>query len=155
MQIRSVTVALALVFFGAAACSESKDPTAPDRDPVEFAMAAVQGNGVTGTVTIQDQAGATATVTVRLQGLAPGSQHAGHVHVGACAAQGAIRAGLNPITADAQGSGSAVTTGVPDEVLAAGFYVQYHVSLTPPGDPISCGNVVPGAVTSGGSTGGY
>jgi|AAFX01.2.fsa_nt_gi hypothetical protein len=153
MQIRFMTLALALVV-GTAACSESNDPTAPIRNPVEFAMAAVNGNGVTGTVTIQDQEGPGATVTVRLQGLAPGSAHAGHVHVGSCAAQGAIRTGLEPITADAQGSGTATTTGVPDELLVAGFYVQYHVALTPPGDPISCGNVVPGAITDGGSNGG-
>jgi hypothetical protein len=152
MHIRPITLALALALGGAAACSED-DAVTPVRNPVEFSMGAVDGNGVTGTVTIQDQAGAGSTVTVALQGLPPNSQHAGHVHVGSCAAQGAILAGLNPITADAQGAGSATTTGVPDDLLVSGYYVQYHVALSPPGDPISCGNI-PGAPASGGSDGG-
>ena len=156
MHIKRTTLALVLAVGGAAACQD--DAVAPIREPVEFSMSAVNGNGVAGTVTIQDQAGVGATVTVTLQGLPPNSQHAGHVHVGACAAQGAIVAGLNPITADAQGAGSATTTGVSDDLLVSGHYVQYHVALSPPGDPISCGNI-PGAPagggSGGGSTGGY
>jgi hypothetical protein len=155
MQIRSITMALALAVAGVAACGDSNDPAAPVRNPVEFAMAAVNGNNVTGTVTVQDQDGPGSTVTVRLQGLPPGSAHAGHVHVGSCAAQGAIRIGLNPITADAQGTGAATTTGVSDDLLTAGFYVQYHVALSPPGDPISCGNIVAGILPDGGPIGGY
>jgi hypothetical protein len=140
MHIRPITLALALALGGTVACSDD-DVIGPGGDPVQFSMAAVNGNGVTGTVMIQDEEGDGATVTVTLQGLEPNSQHAGHVHVGSCAAQGAILAGLNPITADAQGAGSATTTDVPDELLVFGYYVQYHVALTPPGDPISCGNI--------------
>lgn len=148
MHIRPMTLALALVLGGTVACGDD-EVIGPDAGPVQFSMAAVEGNGVTGTVTIQDEAGDGATVTVTLQGLVPNSQHAGHVHVGACAAQGAIVAGLNPITADAQGAGSATTSGVPDDLLGSEYYVQYHVALTPPGAPISCGDI-PDAAPAGG-----
>lgn len=140
MHIRPIAVAFALALGGAAACSED-NVVAPVGNAAQFSMGAVNDNGVTGTVTIQNNAGSGATVTVALRGLPPNGQHAGHVHVGSCAAQGAIRAGLNPITADAQGAGSATTTDVPDDLVVSGFYVQYHVALSPPGDPISCGNI--------------
>lgn len=148
MQIRGFTLALVLAVGGAYACEDNAG--APVIPPVAFTMNAVNGNGVTGTARIEDQAGAGATVIVTLQGLVPNSEHAGHVHTGACAAQGAILFGLNPITADAQGAGSATTTGVPDAVLVDGFYLQYHVALTPPGAPISCADIPQPAAGGGG-----
>jgi hypothetical protein len=99
------------------------------------------GNGVTGTATIEDVSGDISTVTVELAGLPPGGQHSGHVHRGSCANQGAILFGLTPVTADAEGNGSATTMGVPDELLGDGFYIQYHVALDPPGDPIACAEI--------------
>lgn len=151
MPIRRFTFALLLAVGAASAC-EGNEPVIP---PVAFAMDAVNGNGITGTARIEDQAGDEATVIVTLQGMAANSGHAGHVHTGACAAQGAILFGLNPITADAQGTGTATTTGVPDAVLGQGFYLQYHAALNPPGAPISCADIPEGAASGGGSGGGY
>lgn len=141
---RIATLALLLAFGGTSACEED-DAGGPVTPPVEFSMNAVNGNGVTGTATIEDAAGTAATVIVTLSGLPANTQHAGHVHTGSCANQGAILSGLNPITADAQGNGSATTTGVPDGVLNAGFYLQYHVAFSPPGAPISCADIPAGA----------
>lgn len=139
MHLRRLTFAIALAVGGAVACAD--DAGAPVIPPVAFTMNAVNNNGVTGTARIEDQAGDGATVIVTLQGLVANSEHAGHVHTGACAAQGAILFGLNPITADAQGVGSATTTGVPDVMLVDGFYLQYHAALAPPGAPISCADI--------------
>lgn len=104
-------------------------------------MNAAGGSGVSGTATVTAQSGEFSTVTVSLQSLAPGSSHAGHVHRGACAAQGAIDFGLNPIVADDQGNGSATTANVPDALLIPGFYLQYHVALDPPGAPLACADI--------------
>lgn len=152
--MRITRASLALVFALAATLACAADDAGgggPVRPPVTFAMNAFNGNGVTGTATIDDQPGDGSTVTVALQGLPPGGQHAGHVHQGTCVNQGAILFGLNPIAADAQGSGSATTAGVPDALLGPGFYLQYHVALEPPGDPVSCAEV---PATTGGSGGG-
>ena len=152
MQIRRIGFALGLALVSATACGD--DANAPVvRQPVEFAMNAVNGNGVTGTATIEDDAGATSTVTVTLEGLEAGSQHAGHVHTGSCANQGAIVAGLDPITADGEGNGSAETAEVPDDLLGSAYYIQYHVALNPPGGPISCADIPAPAPPTGG--GGY
>jgi hypothetical protein len=124
-----------------AACGD--DPAAPGNPPppVSFSMNGVAANGVSGTATVTAQPGDFSTVTVSLQNLAPGSSHAGHVHRGACANQGAIDFGLAPIVADAQGSGSATTDNVPDALLIPGFYLQYHVALDPPGAPLACADI--------------
>jgi hypothetical protein len=153
MQISRTGLALALALGGAMACGD--DANAPVDPTVTFAMNAVNGNGITGTVTIEDQPGNGATVTVTLRGLTPDGQHAGHIHVGTCANQGAIVAGLNPVTADAQGTGSATTTGVPDELLGAGQYVQYHVALNPSGAPMSCADIPASQPGTDGGGGGY
>jgi hypothetical protein len=127
----------------AALACEEESASGPVSPPVSFSMNAVEGNGVTGTAQIDDQPGDVSTVTVTLQGLPAGGQHAGHVHRGSCANQGAILFGLMPIAADAQGNGTAFTNQVPDELLGVGFYLQYHVELEPPGDPISCADIPP------------
>lgn len=152
LKNRGLGVVLLLTAVSAVACS--KDTTGPAFLPRNFAIAGVGGNGVTGTVTITDEAGAGSTVTVTLQGMAAGSAHAGHVHRGTCGSDGAIDFGLAPIVADGAGSGSATTSDVPDDLLGPGFYLQYHVAQDPPGAPLACANV-PAAVVDGGGTPGY
>ncbi|HEX5830606.1 MAG TPA: hypothetical protein VFY16_06480 [Gemmatimonadaceae bacterium] len=140
MYVRSVAIALTI---GAlAACGGYDEPNAPEAPTSRtVAMRAVGGNGVVGAATIIAANASTSTVTVSLEGMPPNTQHAGHVHRGSCAEQGPIDQGLNPITADAAGRGSATTTGVRNELLQAGYYFQYHVQLEPPGDAISCGDI--------------
>ena len=127
----------------AAACDEST--TDPSNSPLSVSMNAVSGSGVSGTASITDLAGDVSRVTITLQGMTPGSSHAGHVHRGSCANQGAIDFGLEPVVADAQGNGSATASNVPDGLLTSGFYLQYHVALNPPGAPIACGDITAAA----------
>jgi Cu/Zn superoxide dismutase len=144
MQLMLRRLALvALVSTAAMAACGDDDPAAPGnpRPPVSFSMTGVDANGVSGTATVTGQSGEFSSVTVSLQNLAPGSSHAGHVHRGACATQGAIDFGLAPIVADAQGNGSATTDNVPDALLIPGFYLQYHVALDPPGAPLACADI--------------
>jgi len=141
--MRFTRTGLALGFaLGAAAACAYDDPTSgrPINLPLSFSMNAFNGSGTSGTARIDDQPGGAATVTVVLQGVPPGP-HAGHVHRGSCANQGPILFGLNPITPDAQGNGSSNTVGVPDTLLVPGFYIQYHVTLNPPGDPLACAEI--------------
>lgn len=98
------------------------------------------GSGVTGEATLL-QLGATTTVNVSLSGLAPGSAHAGHIHQGSC--NGPILFPLETITANANGEGNA--TAIVDAPLELGtWWVQYHASDSPPGPPITCGQVAAG-----------
>jgi plastocyanin len=103
-------------------------------------LTAQQGSGVTGQATLS-QSGGTTTVSVTLSGLPPNSSHAGHIHGGSCA--GAILFPLGTITADSSGRGSATAT-VSGSIDTSNWWVQYHVSDSPPGPPISCGQVMAG-----------
>jgi hypothetical protein len=147
MRVRQTGLVYVLALGAAFACANT-DSGGPVNSPVSFSMNAFNGSGVSGTARIEDQAGDASTVTVVLQGVPPGG-HAGHVHRGSCADQGAILFGLNPITPDAQGNGSATSGGVPDALLVPGFYIQYHVALDPPGDPIACADIPMSSDSSG------
>lgn len=130
-------VALALAF-GVVGCSaETTEP----RESESLDLSPIGESGVSGTAVITDESGDVSTVEVELTGLEPNTQHAGHVHVGSCADQGAIVMALEPVTADSEGNGTAVTPGVPDDQLTTDFYVQYHVSFDPPGAPIACADI--------------
>jgi hypothetical protein len=50
------------------------------------------------------------TATLHLSGLQPGSNHAAHIHAGACSSRGKILYPFNNVVADAAGNGIAVTT---------------------------------------------
>jgi plastocyanin len=63
-------------------------------------LAAQRDSGVTGEARLL-QAGPTTTLTISLEGLAPNTAHAGHVHEGAC--DGRVLYPLATITADATG----------------------------------------------------
>lgn len=99
---------------------------------------------VTGSATIE-AAGTGIRVTVKLNGLDPNQQSAGHIHTGKCGQQGNVVYPLNNISADASGTGSSDTTlpNVPySEVTNGTYYVQYHIQVSPPGRQISCGNII-------------
>lgn len=153
MLLKDRTLAAVLVLIAVTALACSDDTSGPSVLPRNFAINAVGGSGVAGTVAITDQGGSASTVTVTLQGMVAGSSHAGHVHRGTCGSDGAIDFGLTPIVADAGGNGSATTT-VADNLLVPGFYLQYHVALDPPGAPLACANV-PEPVDGGTGGGGY
>lgn len=110
---------------------------------------------VTGSATIE-AAGTGTRVIVKLNGLNPNQQSAGHIHTGKCGQQGNVIFPLNNISADASGTGTSDTTlpNVPySEVTNGTFYVQYHIQVSPPGRQISCGNILVPANAQGGNPG--
>ncbi len=139
VQIMRMAVVVAAVI--GTACGDNSSTDAPPAPSYDVALASARGSGVTGTAAVQDNGGSTSTVRVELVGMAANSSHAGHVHLGSCAQQGAILAGLQTVTAGVDGRGTATTAGVPDNLLTSEYYIQYHVSVNPPGDPIACGDL--------------
>ena len=135
-------IALALTAALLAACSSDDSPTydGPPLSSFDVPLAAAGGSGVTGTAGIDDY-GSTSTVRIELVGMIPNSSHAGHIHQGSCAQQGAIVRGLPVVTAAADGRGSATSVDVPNTFLTGAFYIQYHVAADPPGDPLACGDL--------------
>src|SRR6202521_5084806 len=85
-----------------AACGGTSAATPPPAPPVPsatFTMTAQNGSGVSGTGAIYKEVGAF-RVSVLLTGLVPNSSHASHVHLGSCAAQGAVAYALLVVVAD-------------------------------------------------------
>ncbi len=87
------------------------------------------------------------TVALSLQGLAPGSVHAAHIHSGSCGNEGKILYDLKPIVANSTGKGSSTTviSGV-SSLPAIGWYISVHLTTdmtTQTGnDSIACGDVL-------------
>jgi hypothetical protein len=139
MDIRGTGLVVILALGVVSACGYGSGGGGLGGGTVTVSMNAINGSGVSGTARIDDQGNAS-TVTVELQHV-PSGAHAGHVHLGSCAQQGVIVFGLNPITPDAAGNGSAITNGVSDVFIGPGYSIEYHVALDPPGDPIACADI--------------
>jgi len=137
-NILRAATAMLVAFAGACDNDASPSDVTPPR---EFTLTALGGSNVTGIATIEDLSGPTSSVRVELSGMAPNSAHVGHVHKGSCTQQGAIYHGLEVVSAGSNGTGSVVTTQVPDSLLTYGYYIQYHVAVAPPGAPIACGDL--------------
>ncbi len=104
----------------------------------------------TGTANLSYNAGAkTLTVSIALIGLAPGSTHPAHIHVGSCASSKTtdpIKYPFQNVVANGVGQGSSTTvlhniTSIP----ASGWYINVHngPGLQPADQftPIACGNI--------------
>lgn len=140
-------------------------PTPPPAPLVDGSVAAVlsplNNSGVGGTAVIRSlDGGARSEVTVVLSGLAPGTSHMTHLHVGAACNDdfrqlGAHLVDLNNVVADATGRGVAVTeVDVGFAAIATGGNkVVSHTGAAPDSDankaPIACGPV-PTYVGAGG-----
>ena len=76
-----------------------------------------------------DPANKTLSVTTSATGLAPGSSHAEHIHLGSCAAQGKVEYPLNDLVASADGTATATTVidNVNQPPPASGWYVNVHL----------------------------
>ncbi|RDH76174.1 CHRD domain-containing protein [Mycolicibacterium moriokaense] len=100
-----------------------------------------------------DPGAKTLTVTVAAKGLAAGSAHAEHIHLGTCGAQGAVQYPLNDLVASADGAAKTTTViqNVDQAPPRSGWYVNVHLG---PADaieqdgkptllfqPILCGDV--------------
>jgi hypothetical protein len=108
-------------------------------------MAAQNGTSVAGTADVVKSDG-TFTLTVKLTGLAAGSSHVSHIHLGKCAAPGGVAYALQQLIADGSGAGSMVTV-VPTSfsVPSSGWYVNIHrgpdFSAPANAPSISCGDM--------------
>jgi CHRD domain len=77
---------------------------------------------------IYDLGKKTLTVTTKASGLAPGSSHAQHIHLGSCAAQGEVKYGLDDLVASPTGTAEK-TTVVPNAEAppASGWYLNVNL----------------------------
>lgn len=130
---------------GAGSPAPAATPT-PTAAPITIPLSAVGESGVTGTAEIVKGTGGF-TVTMKLKGLAPGSNHVDHIHNGSCQANGGIAIALQPLAADGAGLASATSTINQDfAVPAGGWYVNVHAGPDlqgPNAKAIACGNVPP------------
>jgi hypothetical protein len=78
-----------------------------------------------GVATLVAQTDGKTKIIVSVTGLTKSTKHIGHVHNGACAAQGGVALVLLRLEADANGNASAETT-VDTAKLIGSQYVQYH-----------------------------
>lgn len=89
--------------------------------------------------------GTTLTVTLFLEGLAPGSRHDAHIHTGSCMRQGPVAHDLPTIVADADGHARVTTTIQGVRSIPGNWYIHVHNGtnlMTQEGyQPITCGNV--------------
>ncbi|HET7321383.1 MAG TPA: hypothetical protein VFI96_02735 [Longimicrobiaceae bacterium] len=123
-------------------------PTAPDTSTTMTAATAVTldavgGSGVTGTAQVSP-ADSKTQVMVMLNGLEPGSAHAGHFHDGTCASPGKAVIALPDITAAEDGTGMAtVAVDLPADSLMDGEHIiAYHQTTgADHGPTIVCGAV--------------
>jgi hypothetical protein len=101
-----------------------------------------------------DPAKKTLSVDATASGLVPGSAHAEHIHLGSCAAQGAVKYPLNDLVASPQGTAEVTTViqKVDQAPPASGWYLNVHLGSAsqiqqPNGQPtlyfapIICGNI--------------
>jgi hypothetical protein len=96
----------------------------PQSTPLVFRMVGVgpANAGITGDVEVVKGSDAF-TLTIRLHGLAPSSEHSAHLRLGSCAANGPIDVTLQPLAADGTGSATSITNvPKPYQVPAAGWY---------------------------------
>lgn len=113
--------------------------------PVLQAGAAIPaGGGPRGRAELISLSNNMTRVSVTLQGLAPNSRHAGHIHMASCAQGGGVVLPLPDITAGADGNGSTMAE-VETAKIPAAAYVQYHERATGDasgiGAGITCGDV--------------
>jgi hypothetical protein len=113
---------------------------------MSFAMKGVgaANAGISGTAEVAPGSGRF-VLTVRLQGLPPNSNHIAHIHLGSCAASGAIHLPLQPLAADAAGNASSITTLNQEYAIPpAGWYANVHQGPDLQGDnarPLACGDL--------------
>lgn len=70
----------------------------------------------------------TLTVTTTASGLAPGSSHAQHIHLGSCAAQGEVKYGLDDLVASPAGTAEKITVVSNAEAPPpSGWYLNVHL----------------------------
>lgn len=148
-----VAIAVISVLLGAcggqAAANPSPSPTpvashSPSPPGVVFNILPVGGVRAAGTITVYAGA-STTTIELKVAGLAPGSSHVSHIHVGSCAQRGSIKFALNQVIADGQGEADTRTTlDVRFPPTGERWYVVVHAGPDMQGasaNYLMCGNL--------------
>jgi len=139
------SLAVALV---AAACGGSSTAAnTPSPTPkIIFTMGTMNASGVAGTGEVVKSA-SSFTVTIKLTGLAPGSMHVSHIHLGSCAKPGGIKYALQEVIADSSGKATTTSSVAADysTLPTGGWYVNVHkgpdLSVPANGPSITCGDL--------------
>ncbi len=124
--------------------------TSPSVQSVVYPVNAVNGSGVSGTVTL-DRMGEQTMVTLSLQGTPAGGDHPAHFHAGDCTAMGDVVVPLSNV--DGTAGMSSTTVDVPLDTIVQGNHALYvHLSPDQIGTVVSCGEIGGGApaASSGG-----
>jgi hypothetical protein len=122
------SVVLDAILMTAAACGSTGTGTSPSPSP---------SSAVTTPASL--------TVELKITGLQAASIHVSHIHLGSCAARGAIKYALNPVIADDQGTADVKSTVKATYPPASGsWYVVVHVGPDMTGTNskyLLCGNL--------------
>src|ERR1700693_614940 len=119
-------------------------PSTPSPAALVFKLNGVGTPTAKGTITVTT-APTSFTVELKITGLQGASIHVSHIHLGSCAARGAIKYALNPVIADDQGTAdvkSTVKAAYPP--TSGSWYVVVHVGPDMTGTNakyLLCGNL--------------
>lgn len=154
-------VALAAIVMTAAACGSAGTGSTPSPSPspspavttpattpspaaLVFKLNGVGAVKASGTITVTTTP-TSLTVELNITGLQGGSIHVSHIHIGSCAARGAIKYALNPVVADDQGTADTKSTVKAIYPPKTGsWYVVVHVGPDMSGTNskyLLCGNL--------------
>jgi hypothetical protein len=153
------SVVLAAILMTAAACGSTGTGTSPSPSPssavttpasmpspaaLVFKLNGVGTASAKGTITVTTS-GTSLTVELKITGLQAASIHVSHIHIGSCAARGAIKYALNPVIADDQGTADVKSTVQATYPPTSGsWYVVVHVGPDMTGTNskyLLCGNL--------------
>jgi CHRD domain len=153
------SVVLAAILMTAAACGSTGTGTSPSPSPssavttpastpspsaLVFKLNGVGTTSTKGTITVTTS-GSSLTVELKITGLQAASIHVSHIHIGSCAARGAIKYALNPVIADDQGTADVKSTVKATYPPTSGsWYVVVHVGPDMTGTNskyLLCGNL--------------
>ncbi len=119
-------------------------PTTPSPAALVFKLSGVPPATASGTITVTTTP-TSLTVELKITGLQASSIHVSHIHIGSCAARGAIKYALNPVIADSQGAADTTSTVKASYPPKTGsWYVVVHVGPDMTGTNskyLLCGNL--------------
>jgi Cu/Zn superoxide dismutase len=136
--MKAHTILLASAAALAIAAPAFADMGAPKTGSKTFKIAAQNGSGETGTVTLKPDGDAT-TVTIALTG-APASAQPAHIHTGTCAKLDP--APKFPLTNVVAGKSTTTVKEPIAKLTAGGFAVNVHKSTDDLKDYVACGGLV-------------
>jgi Cu/Zn superoxide dismutase len=137
MKVRNILIASAAALC-IAAPAFADDMGAPKTDAKTFKIAAQNGSGETGTVTLKPDGDDATTVTVTLTG-APAAAQPAHIHPGTCAKLDP--APKFPLTNVVDGKSTTTVKETVAKLTAGGFAVNVHKSTDDLKDYVACGDL--------------